>query len=545
MLDVLFILPMISLIKFILTLIVISTNAEYILPIIRPKFSTTPHIHDWTFNIAETSVSLDGEVKNISTVNGKYPGPTIAAFKNDWVRVRVKNLLSTDEKIAIHWHGILLKSTPWFDGVPDISQCGIPRNKELLYDFKALNPGTYWWHSTSKGSSFEGLVGPIIIHDPKDPHSREYDEEFIIMLSDWFHEISNSPESKNLYPTAGLINGKNGIDCAHSKCDSNSSFAKFKFEQGKRYRLRIINSSAQSFFKFSIDDHILDLIEIEGFPLISNHFRIIPLAPGQRVSVILKAIKPIRNYWMRANIDSSCYFRNPGKTKLNPNVNAIIHYDGAEEDVKPTTKSWTDDLEACVDLDLEKLSPLHWRPAPPRFDQQFNFDLKIEVDKLGKPLRGYFGKQSNEVDTEYPTISKVFDGYTMSDLKATSKDLYFYDKFWETIEVLISNPKSEFGASVIHLHGHNFWVIARNIGNYTANNVTLNTKTPIMRDTVVVPNGGYVVLRFRADNPGVWQFCSQIQWQLALGMSVQFVELPSRMKKLYFPQKIRDLCFEF
>ncbi|KAG2012535.1 hypothetical protein GB937_007130 [Aspergillus fischeri] len=42
----------------------------------------------------------------------------------------------------------------------------------------------------------------------------------------------------------------------------------------------------------------------------------------------------------------------------------------------------------------------------------------------------------------------------------------------------------------------------------------------VLRDTVQIPSRGYAVLRFRAENPGVWLFHCHIVWHLANGMAM-------------------------
>jgi FtsP/CotA-like multicopper oxidase with cupredoxin domain len=44
--------------------------------------------------------------------------------------------------------------------------------------------------------------------------------------------------------------------------------------------------------------------------------------------------------------------------------------------------------------------------------------------------------------------------------------------------------------------------------------------TAIFRDTVQIPRRGYAVLRFRADNRGLWLFHCHILWHLAGGMAM-------------------------
>ena len=56
----------------------------------------------------------------------------------------------------------------------------------------------------------------------------------------------------------------------------------------------------------------------------------------------------------------------------------------------------------------------------------------------------------------------------------------------------------------IHFHGFNFFVVGRGLGNYNPKKdlKNFNLVDPIERNTVVVPSGGWIAIRFIADNPG-------------------------------------------
>merc|ERR1739838_443805 len=41
---------------------------------------------------------------------------------------------------------------------------------------------------------------------------------------------------------------------------------------------------------------------------------------------------------------------------------------------------------------------------------------------------------------------------------------------------------------------------------------------PAMKDTVIVPDGGYTVVRFFTDNPGFWAFHCHLSFHLEVGM---------------------------
>ena len=34
----------------------------------------------------------------------------------------------------------------------------------------------------------DGLRGPLIIHDPNNPYAKDFDEELVLTLSDWYHD---------------------------------------------------------------------------------------------------------------------------------------------------------------------------------------------------------------------------------------------------------------------------------------------------------------------------------------------------------------------
>ena len=48
-----------------------------------------------------------------------------------------------------------------------------------------------------------------------------------------------------------------------------------------------------------------------------------------------------------------------------------------------------------------------------------------------------------------------------------------------------------------HLHGHHFWVLGSGVGPYNGSvEATLNVVNPMYRDTQIVPQSGWTVIRF-------------------------------------------------
>ncbi|XP_030746465.1 laccase-5-like, partial [Sitophilus oryzae] len=85
----------------------------------------------------------------------------------------------------------------------------------------------------------------------------------------------------------------------------------------------------------------------------------------------------------------------------------------------------------------------------------------------------------------------------------------------------------------LHLHGYAFRVVAmERLGrNVTVDEVKKrdsdgyikrNLINAPIKDTVNVPDGGYTIVRFKADNPGYWIFHCHIEFHAEVGMALVF-----------------------
>ncbi|CAG8517444.1 12224_t:CDS:2 [Racocetra persica] len=458
---------------YILTLLLLLPNQSLSSPTL-DKRTNEGKERVYNLTITKGPCSPDGFKRDIFLINGQFPGPLIEADREDTIVLNVKNELCEDT--SIHSHGIFQRGTPWFDGVPGQSQCGIPPNETFTYKYKVCQT-----------QYIEGLVGPLIVHEPNDPYRKEYDEEIIVLLQDWYHDDSKkllatflSPESEGNEPSPdnGLINGKNHYNCSWapkgSDCVDGAPLAQFKFVHGKKYRIRIINTSAFSAFIFSIDEHPLDVIEVEGTITKRHTVHRLPINVAQRYSVIVTADKPKKKYWMRSEMEIGCFPKQPDN--LDPLIKAVVSYEDCDDEKWPSTTAWTDKVEECVDLDTKDLKPYKPKKIP-------DCTRKIEMVVEFKPdeanvTRGFINNATYKIDMKYPTINKVYDG------------------------------KTEFAADQ---HGHVFWVLGTGGNGTTPDYNSLNTIDPIERDTTTIPAGGWTILRFVADNPGVWGFHCHIE----------------------------------
>ncbi|KAL4575027.1 hypothetical protein LXL04_021867 [Taraxacum kok-saghyz] len=77
----------------------------------------------------------------------------------------------------------------------------------------------------------------------------------------------------------------------------------------------------------------------------------------------------------------------------------------------------------------------------------------------------------------------------------------------------------------IHLHGSNFFVVGKGLGNYDPMNdpKKFNLVDPVERNTLTVPTVGWIVIRFRADNPGVWFMHCHLEVHTTWGLKIAFL----------------------
>lgn len=112
----------------------------------------------------------------------------------------------------------------------------------------------------------------------------------------------------------------------------------------------------------------------------------------------------------------------------------------------------------------------------------------------------------------------------------------------EIVEVVVNNLHAE--AHPFHLHGHQFQVVARSppdAGIYDGNSANFPA-VPMRRDTVAVFANGYLVLRFKADNPDKYPACprSMIRAQADRPCTRLALPLPRRVARR--SRLVGDLC---
>jgi len=89
----------------------------------------------------------------------------------------------------------------------------------------------------------------------------------------------------------------------------------------------------------------------------------------------------------------------------------------------------------------------------------------------------------------------------------------------------LSSNSDTTGAHPIHLHGHDFAILEQaEHKKWDPYNMSLKLSNPPRRDVVLLPTNGYVVIAFKADNPGPWLVHCHIAVHISMGLGMQIME---------------------
>ncbi|KAJ1663747.1 ferroxidase fet3 [Coemansia sp. RSA 1646] len=460
-------------------------------------------------------------------INGQWPIPAVVGDFGDTLVVHVTNKL--EEATSLHFHGLFQNGTNYYDGAVMVTECGVPPGGSFTYRVELKQAGTYWIHSHSKSQTADGMRMPLVIRDPHEHY--QYDDEIIMPLQDWFQEPApvlmkqfNDPDPhirfRPIIPYAVI-----GGSCANSK--------RLNFVAGKTYRIRLANIGSSFDFHFSIDAHPLRVIEVDGVMVREHLTHGVTVSPGQRVSVLVTALDSSESNYL---FHSDMYTDLLEMPKYNPlNFTGTIEYSSVAKTRHVRGSTWT-----CVlDLDLE---PLDREPI-------MEPDTRVTLNAYS----GIFSDQSfrhsfNNISYLAPEVPTVLTALTTGDM-AMDPEIYgrrsntHVLKHLDVVEVQINNY--DYYSHPFHLHGHVFQIIET--GSIREGKIHSKSALdiPVKRDTVVVRGGSYAIVRFRADNPGVWLFHCHIDFHIMLGLQMTFVEAPDKLQqqmKAGLPDMHRENC---
>ncbi|KAF2265174.1 iron transport multicopper oxidase FET3 precursor [Lojkania enalia] len=470
----------------------------------------------YDFDIGWVYANPDGQaIRPVIGINGQWPIPTISVTKGDRLIVNVQNSLG-NESTSLHFHGLYMNGTNHMDGAIGVTQCGIAPGSSFTYNFTVDQPGTYWYHSHAKGQYPDGLRGPLIVHDPEDPHKDLYDEELVLTFSDWYHDLMNpllaffmsvaNPSGAEPVPNSALVNETQNLTIS--------------ITPGRTYLVRMINIGAFAAHYIWFEDHTMQIVEVDGSYTEPTDADMIYMTAAQRYSVLITAKNNTdANFAFVGAMDQDLFDVVPDG--LNSNVTGWLVYDDSLEKHPPK------DVNAFEPFDDFSLVPWDKEELYDKVDRTIRLDLKM--DNLDDGANYAFFNDVTYVRPKVPTLYTVLS----TGPNATNPTIYgsntnqFLLEPNEVVEIILNNDDP--GKHPFHLHGHTFQVISRSddeAGFYDPSSSSSFPSTPMKRDTVLVRPNGNAVMRFRADNPGVWFFHCHIEWHVVSGLVATIIESP-------------------
>jgi len=144
---------------------------------------TTGKVRSHAISLVAGMVDLGGPVVATWSYDGMVPGPVIRVSKGDVVRATFTNRIS--QPTTVHWHGVELRNN--MDGTL-VTQQPIQPGASFTYEFRASEPGTYWYHPHVGTQADRGLYGMLIVDDPAE--AGDYDQEWLVVLDDWIDGVA-------------------------------------------------------------------------------------------------------------------------------------------------------------------------------------------------------------------------------------------------------------------------------------------------------------------------------------------------------------------
>lgn len=523
-------------------------------------------VYNWT--ITNFTASYDGVTRYVLGVNNK-PGHDniIDITLGDTIVVYATNNLTVPT--SLHWHGMRQNGTQEMDGAVGSTQCGIQPGKTITYKFTPSESGTYWWHGHYGAQYVDGLRGPLIIRKQNETHANQYDDEITIQLSDWYHKQSEllandflnsdiNPEGDEPVWETSLINGLGNFNCNKTKmsCNKIQPVSNFTFVPGKRYRIRIINMAAFAAYEFSIDNHNMRVIEVDGVDtLLSDEINSLRINVAQRYSVVVIANQNSGNFWIRAR----SLFMNPWTSLpkgqfpkgYNPNVFSIITYSNTAKEI-PLSQPWAQ----INRLNEMKLIPYNSQQINLTPYMSFLVQFGIYNTLTDPVVKAYVsinnGTYNSYTVPKIATLYQIANGTSVANLSKNLNAISVPGN--KLIEIKIINADA--GEHPFHLHGHTPYIVGKGTTKTPFDKTPVKVVNPLRRDTFTVPpcnidandecvDVGYTTIRFISDNPGVWLLHCHIEWHIQSGLTMTIVENSDTLKKnglSKFSKELTNTC---
>jgi hypothetical protein len=203
-------------------------------------------------------------------------------------------------------------------------------------------------------------------------------------------------------------------------------------------------------------------------------------------------------------------------------VKGIVYYGSTPSTPNTTAYPYVDN---CLDESISDLVPYLAQNAGSAYWTELEETTKgLNSDNY---IRWYLNNNTMQVAWKDPILLQVYENAksfrnsdALIELPEANKWAYI------VIETAMDTPHP------IHLHGHDFVILAQGHGTYNSSDVK-SLINPPRRDVATLPAYGHLALAFQTDNPGIWLLHCHIGWHAAEGLALQFLERKSEIRGLF------------
>ncbi|SPQ25362.1 56ba3eea-c91d-41ce-9e2b-5e6ba52fc50c [Thermothielavioides terrestris] len=534
---------------------------------------------EYDLTVSQAIVKPDGYEKLAMVVNGHENAHRCTqgiTVHNNFT----ENLNGT----GIHWHGIRQYHSNCQDGVPGVTECPTQPGESRTYEFKVTQYGTSWYHSHFSMQYSNGLYGPLVIHGPS---SANWDVDLgPWLIADWYHTdvfgLVHQGEAFNIpaVPDSTLINGKGKFSCdpaSDSRCDgTGGEFFEVLLNHGTTYKLAVVSTASLLTYNFWIDGHNFTVISTDFVAVKPYTTNFLTVGIGQRFEIILHANASLANgtnFWIHAQ---DC--RLPKALDWRA---GIVRYD-ANDRSDPYTPPEGPEMDAfrhfeygCADFDTPAVEPVVPKQVGSTSANELTSADYLRIGQVNATWPGspagspplflwVLDKSPLYANWSQPTIKTIaLDNGTVSQLPgyAAPIGLEYDTGAWVYVVVTSNYTDADVAAAhgmprtnvatvhPMHLHGHDFAVLAQGRGPFDPATVTPKLANPPRRDTLNLPPGSFAWIAFQVDNPGAWLLHCHIQWHAADGLALQYIEQPGKLRGLMQQAgalgRVADQCSSF
>ncbi|XP_072985997.1 laccase-3-like [Typha latifolia] len=527
--------------------------------------TTTANVRFYEFIIQAAPVNRLCMTNEIITVNGQFPGPTLEVRDGDTLVIKVMN--QAIYNITLHWHGIQQLRTGWADGPEYITQCPIKPGGSYIYRFTIEGQeGTLWWHAHSSWLRAT-VYGALIIY-PKVGSFYPFlnpSREFAVILGEWWNrnpiDVLRDSMRTGAAPNisdAFTINGQPGdlYDC------SSRDTTVFTVGWGETSLFRFINAAMNTELFISIAGHSMTVVAADAAYTKPFTTSVLMLGPGQTTDVLITTNQPPGRYYMAARAYASAR----GVPFDNTTTTAVLRYKftgcarsrrGLQPPLFPPLPAFNDTATAAAFANAIRSPSAVNIPSP--VDEQLFITVGIglfncpPLQQCGGPngtrmgasmnnisfvlpntlsiLEAYYESVPGVFDADFPRVPPVQFDYTGNNISQSLQQpvrgtKVYKLKYGSVVQVVLQGTNILAGEEhPMHIHGYQFYVLGTGFGNYNPirDSGGFNLVDPPLRNTVGVPVNGWAVIRFVADNPGVWLVHCHLDVHITWGLAMAFL----------------------